>query len=307
MATIDGDNTNNLYIGTPEADLIRGFGAIDLLRGGSGNDTIEGGDGPDSLYGDQGNDRISGGRGDDLLRGGKGNDTLDGGEGEDVVRGDLGNDRIMGSPGADFIHGGDGYDTVDYSNSPQGDSILLDGVAIDLSWSSLLERGDGGHAEGDILIGIEGVIGSPFNDWIHVNDSGFYSPAVVHRAYGGRGDDLLAGADGDYLNGGAGDDILQSSGGGTLNGGPGADTFEFRGDVGETTIEDFTPADGDRIDLEYFALYTPVSTAEVQAMLDGSTGNVLDLDLLGVEGEGGLITLGGGIQVSDLSVNDFLV
>ncbi len=309
MARIDGDNGNNLEIGTPEADLLRGFGAIDLLRGGGGNDTIEGGDGPDSLYGDQGNDRISGGSGDDLLRGGRGNDTLDGGEGEDTIRGDLGNDRIMGSPGADYINGGDGVDAVDYSSSPRGDGFY-DGVAIDLSSAYWVSWGEGGHAEGDLLVGIETVIGSAYDDRIDVADSGSFfldTPVIAHRVYGGGGDDVLWGYERDYLNGGAGDDILYSSAGGTLVGGPGADTFDFNGAAGETTIEDFKPSEGDQIDLSWFGFYDdPVETSNVQDMLDGSTGNVLDLTLLGSDGEG-QITLGGGVQVSDLSVNDFIV
>ena len=324
MATIDGDHTNNLLIGTPEADLIRGFGAVDLLRGGAGNDTIEGGNGPDSLYGDQGADMVSGGIGDDLLRGGKGNDTLDGGAGDDVIRGDLGDDLIIGTPGADYIHGGDGIDTVDYSNSPRSDRFWYDGIVIDLSWPDRGAWGEGGHAHGDVLIGIENVIGSAFDDSINVADyGGFFlddssttsddlsvvsddSP-IAHRVFGGPGDDELWGYEWDYLNGGTGDDILYSSNGGTLVGGPGADMFIFEGPAGETTIEDFTPADGDQIDLSWFGFFPDLLTkANVRDMLDGSTGNILDLSLLGSDGEGE-ITFGGGVQVSDLSVNDFIV
>ena len=312
MAIIDGSDGNDLEIGTPEADRIRGFGSVDLLRGGGGNDTIEGGNGPDSLYGDQGNDRISGGSGDDVIRGGRGNDTLDGGEGEDIVRGDRDNDRIMGSAGADFIDGGPGYDTVDYSQSPRqggGGFFFYDGVIVDLSSSTQIYLGEGGHAEGDILVGIEAVIGSPYDDSIEVDDyGGFFGggDAVRHRAYGGGGDDVLWGREGDYLNGGAGDDRLTTARGGTLNGGPGADTFRFFGPADETTIEDFDPDEGDQIDLSWFGTFSdPVETSDVRAMLDGSSGSVLDLSLLGSDGEGE-ITLTG-VQVADLGVNDFIV
>ena len=130
MATINGDNGNNLEIGTSAADRIFGLGGIDLLRGGDGNDTIEGGDGPDSLYGDKDDDTIRGGTGDDLIRGGRGDDTLDGGAGRDMIRADLGDDWIMGSEGDDYIDGGDGIDIVDYSNSPRGDGFLYDGVDL---------------------------------------------------------------------------------------------------------------------------------------------------------------------------------
>ena len=49
--------------------------------------------------------------------------------------------------------------------------------------------------------------------------------------------------------------------------------------------------------------------SDVQAMLDGSRGNVLDLGLLGDAGsyQHGSITLGGGVRVSDLTVDDFLL
>ena len=310
MATLDGDNTNNLFIGTPEADLIRGFGAIDLLRGGSGNDTIEGGDGPDSLYGDQGNDRISGGPGDDLIRGGRGNDTLDGGAGRDMIRADLGNDWIIGSEGADYIDGGDGYDVIDYSGSPRSDGYYS-GVDVNLSFGSAIYFGKGGHADGDLLVDIEGIIGTAYDDRIDVGDiSGrsFRDGPVAHRVFGGPGDDELDGYDVDYLSGGAGDDELTTHGNGTVNGGPGADTFYFFGEVEDATIEDFDSGEGDVIELSSVG-FRDVTKTDVQAMLDGSTGNVLDLTLLGDFGytEHGTITLGGGVQVSDLSVNDFIV
>ena len=137
MATINGDNGNDLEIGTSAADEIFGFGGIDLLRGGAGNDTIEGGDGPDSLYGDSDDDTIRGGTGDDLIRGGRGDDILDGGAGRDMIRADLGDDWIMGSEGDDYIDGGDGLDVVDYSNSPRSDGFLYDGVDVDVSSSIL--------------------------------------------------------------------------------------------------------------------------------------------------------------------------
>ena len=306
MAIIDGDNSNDLEIGTPEADRIRGFGGIDLLRGGGGNDTIEGGDGPDSLYGDLGNDRITGGAGDDVLRGGRGNDTLDGGEDEDTIRADLGDDRILGSPGADYINGGEGFDTVDYGGSPQGVWVF-----------SGTSTSTGGHAEGDFLVNIEAVSGSAFADTIAV--WGFGSSFRGLRAYGRDGDDELFGSPGSILDGGAGDDILNSvSGGATFIGGPGADTFvfDFAPRVNPDTIEDFNASDGDRIDLRYFG-YTDrceedleedlfVTESDVQAMLDGSTGNILDFSLLGSDDEG-LVILGGGVQVADLSVDDFII
>ena len=90
--------------------------------------------------------------------------------------------------------------------------------------------------------------------------------------------------------------------------GPGADTFMFIGDVDGATIEDFKSAEGDVIELDSF-YFSNVTTSDVQVMLDRSVGNVLDLTLLGDTGlyDHGSIILGGGVQVSDLSVNDFII
>ena len=320
MARIDGDAGNNLEIGTSERDRIRGFGGIDLLRGGSGNDTIEGGHGPDSLYGDQGDDRIEGGAGDDVLRGGRGDDTLDGGDGEDTIRSDRDDDLILGSAGADYINGGDGHDTVDYSDSPRqggllGFLLLYDGVQVAVGNPALIVPGIGGHAEGDILVNVESVIGSAHDDWIAVDDVSIFGATTAHEVYGGGGDDELWGYGRDYLNGGPGNDTLATQVGGTAFGGPGADTFWFLGSVAGATIEDFDSAEGDVISLRSFASlpglagFQHVTRSDVQAMLDGSRGNVLDLSLLGdFEGyEHGSITLGGGVRVSDLTASDFIL
>ncbi len=316
MARIDGDGGNNLKIGTSDPDRIRGYGGVDLLRGSGGNDTIEGGDGPDSLYGDQGDDRIEGGAGDDVLRGGRGDDTLDGGDGEDTIRSDRDDDLILGSAGADYINGGDGFDTVDYSDSPRQGGLLYDGVQLAVGYPALIVPGIGGHAEGDILVSVEGVIGSPHDDRIAVDDvwsGSIFGDPIAHEVYGGDGDDELWGYRRDYLNGGPGHDILATQVGGTAFGGPGADTFWFLGSVDGATIEDFDSAEGDVISLRSFATlpglagFQHVTRSDVQAMLDGSQGNVLDLTLLGdADGyEHGSITLGGGVRVSDLTADDF--
>ena len=311
MARIDVDAGNNLEIGTSAPDLIRCFGGIDLLRGGSGNDTIDGGDGPDSLYGDQGNDRIEGGAGDDLLRGGRGEDTLNGGDGQDTIRSDLGDDWIIASADADYINGGDGFDTVDYRNSPRTGGSQYDGVQLDLGSSILLVSGVGGHADGDTLVGVEAVIGSSYADRISVIDLWDQSDSadpVGHTVHAGTGDDELWGGDRDYLYAGPGDDTFFAQGGAALDGGDGADTFVFFGQVDGARIEDFDSAEGDAIVLDS-AGFRHATRSDVQAMLDGSRGNVLDLGLLGDAGsyQHGSITLGGGVRVSDLTVDDFLL
>jgi glucose/arabinose dehydrogenase len=113
-------------------------------------------------------DGLRGLGGDDMLFGGSGNDTLDGGA------------------GADALMGGPGMDTADYSLSPAGVTVnLLSGL------------GAGGDAQGDILGGIENIIGSPLADML-TGDSGA-----------------------NILNGGSGND--------TINGGLGTDTAAYSG------------------------------------------------------------------------------
>ena len=132
--------------------------------------------------------------------------------------------------------------------------------------------------------------------------SAFDDP-VAHGASGGPGDDELWGFEVDYLFGGDGDDTLVMHNGGRARGGPGADTFRFFGSEVEARIDDFSPAEGDVIELSSVG-FGGVTKSDVQAMLDGSSGNVLDLGLLGVaDRDYGTITLDG-IQVSDLGVNE---
>ena len=120
----------------------------------------------------------------DILRGLGGNDMLFGGSG---------NDTLDGGPGADTLIGGPGMDTADYSASAAAVSVNL-----------LTGLGSGGDAQGDILGGIENIVGSAFNDTLTGDNGG--------NALDGRSGN-------DTLNGGAGSD--------TLTGGAGADTFVF--------------------------------------------------------------------------------
>ena len=89
-----------------------------------------------------------------------------------------------------------------------------------------------------------------------------------------------------------------------LIGGPGDDTFEYHGSQfsgGE--IEDFTKGE----DTIAFAFSNAeVSAADLDNMLRNSTGNVLDLSLLGPEFEDfGELTLN--VPVSTLDASDFVI
>lgn len=169
-------------------------------------------DGEDTVTGTYHDDYISGEAGDDTLHGNRGDDTLWGDEGADQIDGGLGDDRIRGGSEDDTLEGNG------------GDDILDGGAGADVLY------GDDFLSEG----------GAPGNDEID----------------GGDGNDTLHGQ--------AGDDVLTSGrGNDTLSGGAGADTFVY-GSYDLTTltwpggslqvhlvdtIEDFSAAEGDKIDL----------------------------------------------------------
>ena len=317
MAVFDGTPGNDQYFGTPDADEIGGNAGQDQLRGGSGNDTLRGGNGPDSLYGDRDDDEIHGGDGDDVVRGGRGSDTIFGDLGVDVLFGDRGddflfggesNDVLLGGPGddgldggagADYLNGGEGIDIVSYSDSPVGQAGA--GVTVSLA-NDLLVPGSGGHAAGDILVGIEGVIGSAGND--HLDAAGNGS---IDGLEGGAGNDTLRGGGDapDHLDGGIGDDrLLARTQGGVLVGGPGDDAFEYTGsEFSGGEIVDFTKGE-DTIVFSFSRV--EISPADLANLLRNSTGNVLDLSLLGAgfEGFGGIAL---NVPVSTLDASDFVI
>ncbi|MEM6678325.1 MAG: hypothetical protein AAF675_10695, partial [Pseudomonadota bacterium] len=87
---------------------------------------------------------------------------------DDVMFGFDGDDRFTSSPGADSIYGGFGFDIVNYGNS----SIS---VIVDLSDD---QPEIGGNAEGDILVGVEQVIGTAGNDrFTFAGDFGVFTGA----------------------------------------------------------------------------------------------------------------------------------
>jgi Ca2+-binding RTX toxin-like protein len=237
--TLYGGIGNDSLLGGDGNDQLFGDAGNDTLYGGLGNDTLSGGDGNDSLFGDAGNDSLIGGNGDDSLSGGAGNDTLDGG---------AGNDTLEGGAGADALYGGAGMDFADYHASGAG-------VSIDLANNIF----SGGDAAGDTLSGIDGIIGSAFDDTLLGFDGEDTTPGSIYTNvfYGGAGNDILdgrggadslyGGADNDTIYGGAGNDLIYGGDGNdVLYGGAGADTI-YGGDGADTIVVGLDPF-GDVID-----------------------------------------------------------
>ncbi|WP_415714907.1 FecR domain-containing protein [Maridesulfovibrio sp.] len=145
------DNSGEDYSGGASSDphvitgsgLLEGTNEADTITGASSNDTLLG-------YG-----------GDDVLNGMAGNDTLEGGAGEDVLNG--------GGGSYNYLDGGSGAaDEVDFA-SFDGQKH---GVTVDLSAKNgegeVTVTTDDGH---DVLVNIEGVIGTQYKDTLTGDDN----------------------------------------------------------------------------------------------------------------------------------------
>lgn len=241
----------NTFDGGDGDDLIAGGTGVDRIQGGAGIDTVlynsnlsasgytidltantvstASGDN-DRLSGIE-NITITGALRDHSVTGSAADNVITVFGGNDKLFGGGGSDRLTAGSGTDLIDGGSGPDTVDYSFS-----FDEAGVTIDLGAGTA----SGGHATGDTLISIEGVIGTIYSDRLTGADT-------KDILFGNSGDDVLAG--------GAGNDALSGDGGDdTLTGGSGADRFVFSdvtaagGGWGADIITDWTNG-SDKIDL----------------------------------------------------------
>ncbi len=212
------DDMENFLSGSG-ADSISGSSASNSIDGGSGNDTLLGGGGDDTLIGGGGADSLDGGSGIDSVSYASANsgaiidltdsinnagsaagdellniENIIGSSFADDITGDNLDNLIEGLAGADTIDGGSGNDTVSYAQS-------LSAVNIDIGSTGAQSGGD---AQGDILLNIESIIGSRFDDVIKTSASGndidagygddiitLYGTITAHNIDGGSGNDTL--------------------------------------------------------------------------------------------------------------------
>jgi Ca2+-binding RTX toxin-like protein len=233
---------------------------IENVSGSRHDDTIVGDGAANVLYGDFGDDTLFGGGGADTLHGHFGDDTLEGGAGGDVITGSW------------------GVDTASYSTSNSGVKVNLEtGLAA------------GGHAQGDVLSGIENLIGSAFGDRLTGSDG----DNVIQ---GGNGDDTIrAGAGADIVWGEAGDDtfVFDQSDQPVAIGGP---NFE--------AIADFTAGGSeDVIDLVNagtgFTALADVLAHAIEVQTNGQVATLIDL------GPSGQVLLAG-VGMASLTESDFV-
>lgn len=207
-----------------------------------GIENVVGGSAPDDLFGDDKDNIFVGNNGYDHMFSYGGNDILVSGI---ETTSDGASGFLCGGSGSDvLIDGGisisNGIGTVLEGRSDQYAEISYEGsakgVSIDLSVTQTVDvtragvslhlqnavAGHGGDAEGDLLLGIDGVTGSPADDRLVGNGStrlldGGLGDDVVENAAALRGwdgtDTLIGDADGSEMYGGLGADVLDGRAG----------------------------------------------------------------------------------------------
>lgn len=188
----DSNSTKSHVVTLADDDQLFGGVGNDTMYGNSGDDLLDGGEGNDHLFGGKGNDTLLGGAGDDELNGNTGDDRISDGAGNDTVNGGSGNDTFLAGAGDDAYTGGSDFDTISFAGASNG-------VVVDLGAHTAHGLGN------DTLSGIEGVVGSSFDDLL-------------------KGDSKA-----NVLDGGGGNDVLWGGlGADTLTGGEGSDTFVWK-------------------------------------------------------------------------------
>lgn len=154
--------------------------------------------------------------------------TLLGRGGGDALLGRAGDDVLVGGQGADWLDGGAGNDTAAYAGSPGG-------VYVDLSANVGASSAGAGHwndAEGDLLVNIENLFGTGWDDALFGNDG-------ANTLTGGMGSDTLQGRGGnDRMLGGGGGDVLSGEGGADNLAGGESNDILYGGDGGDTLAGD---------------------------------------------------------------------
>ena len=142
------------------------------------------------------NNYIIGNTANNNLNGGAGNDTLDGGLGNDTLIGGTGNNTLIGGLGSDRLDGNAGIDTASYVNASAAVTVNL----------ALTTAQTGGEATGDVLVKIENLLGSNFNDMLSGNSGN-------NTLDGGFGNDSLTGGTGNdtYIVDSADDIVTETS------------------------------------------------------------------------------------------------
>jgi Ca2+-binding RTX toxin-like protein len=323
--------------GTPDPDVIYGYGGRDVVWGNGGDDEIYGGNDNDSLHGGEDGDRIYGGQGVDVITGDVGDDELFGEEGDDFVYAGLGNDRLDGGTGADYMQGDDGDDTyyVDHTGdlisefSGEGEDWVFSSITTTLTANTevlallgqaaingtgnVLDNGIAGNDAANVLSGGDGndeIRGWFGNDTIHGgghNDglSGDWGDDTLHGdwgadfIFGGSGQDQLFGGSGaDWLEGGSDNDVME--------GGINDDTYVVDS-AGDVVME--LPGEGTDTVVTHISYTLPAHVENLTIASGGNlhgTGNGLDNAIVGGGGDNTLRGYAGNDTLIGDAGNDFM-
>ena len=283
---VEGTAGNDLIDSSYVEPTVNGTDRIDNGDGTSSaatgwqDDVVQAGAGNDTVFSGAGNDSVDGGDGDDSLIGGAGDDTLLGG---------VGADTLVGGAGADFMSGNQGLDYLDYSASSAGVNVNL-----------TTNVGSGGDAAGDSYQGVDGIIGSAFDDTLTGYDGFSTDPLdpYTNVIYGNAGNDYIDGRDGDdslyggadndtvvggggndLMTGDAGNDLLDGGAGtDTMTGGLGNDTFSGLG-IGDLVDGSEDPGNTDTDVLDLFGSgWTKATTNIIFSDASHENGTVEFLD-----------------------------
>ena len=243
-----GDDANNVIVGSGGNDTILGEAGNDFLLGGQGNDRIEGGEDVDLMIGGSGDDTLIGDRGDDFIFAGDGNDRMiwNNGDGSDLMRGDRGSDVTEVNGAAEA---GDAFELRAIGSQVDFERVNLGNFRLNIRGTEAMEINGGG---GDDSLSVEDLShtdiekvtfnGGKGKDTLEasaatqtiVADGGngrdvLTSGSGNDTLAGGKGRDILSGGDGDdTLLGGDGNDLLRGGNGSDLtDGGAGNDTADF--------------------------------------------------------------------------------
>lgn len=303
---LSDDAGNNLLDGGAGHDTLRDGAGDDTLIGGEGDDRFVAGAGADRYVGGSGRDRLDYGQataavhldmvfaaasagfaagdqvdGIEVVVGSAFGDTLAGGARHDSFMGGLGGDLLAGRGGADRLYGGAGADTL---IGGAGADRMIGGTGFDVvsyetatgavrAFLAKPAKNTGLDARGDRYGGVEGVIGSGFDDALFGNrrDNLLSGLAGKDRLTGQGGNDtLLGGEAGDQLFGGKGGDLLQGGlGADVLKGGGGADRFVLLSlaEAGDRVM-DYRAAQGDRLEIAA----TGISRSDLDLRFDTVAG-----------------------------------
>ncbi|MEG3166463.1 choice-of-anchor L domain-containing protein [Sphingomonas sp. PB2P19] len=346
-ADVHGGGGDDLLIGGAGADILHGDGEEDVLEGHDGNDQLFGGDMADQLSGGKGADTLDGGDGIDTVdysqanrdvmvgvtialsntaftaSGGDAtgdvltnienvvgtdyNDTInaDGADFKTYLEGGEGGDYLGGGNESDYLQGGAGGDYIDGRGGEDATTYVFSWAGVDIDLNRYHQIG--GDAQDDVLVNLEDIQGTVFDDRMvgnglnNIFDAGSGNDTLDG---GGGTDSVLAGDGDDYVYGRGDGDLLDGSNGlNTLS--YELATVSVNVDLGLTEKDDDFSNAPDRIVMRVQATnaFRGISTfanLTGSAFADTLSGDVTDNHILGgagadsIDGWGGFDHLVGG-------------